>query len=164
MSPEARTKLVRLLLISGGVAVADQVVKLLVNAGVEMGRRIPVVAGFFDLTHWHNQGGAFGLLASQGPAVRGFFFFFLSFLAVVLLAYLYRKTPAASRWFSVALCLTLGGAVGNLIDRVRLGYVDDFLLFYVNGYYWPAFNVADAAVTVGAFMLVAAFVTRRDPL
>lgn len=164
MSPENRTKLIRLLAVSGGVALADQASKLAVNAWLHMGQRIPVIPGFFDITHWHNQGGAFGLLAGQGPLVRGFFFFVLSFAAVLLLLYLYRKTPAASRWFSYALCLTLGGAVGNLIDRVRLGYVDDFLLFYVNTYYWPAFNVADAAVSVGAVMLIGSFVTQRDPL
>lgn len=164
MTPETRTKLTRLAAVSGGVTLLDQAVKLAVNARLSMGVRIPVIPGLFDLTHWHNRGGAFGMMAGQGQFVRVFFFLILSFLAVGLLLYLYRKTPAASRWFSYALCLTLGGAVGNLIDRVRLGYVDDFLLVYFKDHYWPAFNVADAAVTVGALMLIGSFLTRRDPL
>lgn len=139
----------RLLIIAGTIVVADQITKALVLWMIPLHRTIAVIPGFFNLTHIHNPGGAFGFLAGQSPALRQGIFLFASSLAVGLVFYFYRTTPRRFVALGTAFCLIFGGAVGNLIDRLRFGKVVDFLDFYVGAYHWPAFNVADSAITVG---------------
>jgi signal peptidase II len=134
------------------VLVLDQVTKLAVTGSLVAYHDVIPVTGFFNLVHVHNTGAAFSLLADQPGWQRAFFVALASVAAAVIL-YLLRKTRGQSR-FSAALALILGGAVGNLMDRVRYGHVIDFLDFHVGGWHWPAFNVADAAITVGAVLLV----------
>lgn len=113
-----------------------------------------VIPGFFDLVHTRNTGIAFSLFADAGPFVAEVLLPIVSALAIVfVVAYFWRHTSEASgvRW---ALALILAGAVGNLYDRMLFGYVTDFLLFYVGDWSWPAFNVADSAITVGAGLLL----------
>lgn len=113
-----------------------------------------IIPGFFDLVHTRNTGIAFSLFADAGPFVAEVLLPVVSVLAIVfVVAYFWRHSDDASsiRW---ALALILAGALGNLYDRMQFGYVTDFLLFYVGGWSWPAFNVADSAITVGAGLLL----------
>jgi signal peptidase II len=131
-----------------GVVVLDQVTKAIVIARIPLHRTIPVIAGFFDLTHVRNAGTAFGFLNSAGASAP----LLVTGLALAVfagvLAWAFR-TPAEHRLLQTALALVMGGAVGNLIDRVRFACVTDFLRFYAGRWEWPSFNVADSAISVG---------------
>lgn len=143
------SSIVRLAIIAAGIVLLDQVTKLLIGHHLPLHDSIPVIQGFFNITHIHNPGGAFGVFAQAGPGVRQFFFLGVSVLALGVVCYFYRTTPREYALLSLAFALIFGGAVGNLIDRVRFGEVIDFLDFFINGWHWPAFNVADSAITVG---------------
>ena len=151
------------MLIAGCVVALDQMAKALVQKTIALHASIPVISGFFSLTHIHNPGGAFGFMARQGPGVRAFLFLAVSFSAILLLFYLYMKIPRNYQWLSAGLALIMGGAIGNLTDRVRFGEVVDFLDFYVGSHHWPAFNVADSAVTVGITVLLIHMVLGKLP-
>lgn len=137
--------------ISLAVIVLDQLTKLWIVSVFQFGDSLPLLR-FFNLVHAHNSGAAFSFLAGEGGWQR-FFFIGIAFAASLLIVHLLRK-HAQERGFCFALSLILGGALGNLIDRVRFGYVIDFLDFYYAGYHFPAFNVADSAITVGAALLI----------
>jgi signal peptidase II len=111
------------------------------------------VTGFFNLVLTHNQGAAFSFLASAGGWQRGFFIAIALAAIVVISVLLVRH--AGEKLFCLSLALILGGAIGNVIDRIAFGYVVDFLDFYVAGWHWPAFNLADSAISVGAVLMVA---------
>jgi signal peptidase II len=136
-------------LVAGAVLVLDQVTKALVLTHLPLGGSIPVIPGFFDLTHVHNPGGAFGFLSGVSSEIRSLLFVAVSILAAGLILYFYWQTPVRQRFLSVGLSLLFGGAVGNLADRIRFGVVVDFLDLYAGDVHWPAFNVADSAITVG---------------
>lgn len=150
--------------VSGMVILLDQLSKAAVARWIPLHGSIPVISGLFDLTHLYNPGGAFGFLAGQGEGVRIFFFLFISSLAVIVILYFYHKTPPSYRLLSMALALILGGAVGNLIDRFRLGKVLDFLDFHVGDLHWPPFNVADSAITIGILILAWHLLFDKMPL
>jgi signal peptidase II len=133
------------------IIVLDQLTKAVIQARFEPGERLSVT-GFFDLVLVFNRGAAFSFLSDAGGWQRGFFIA-VAIGASALIVYLLHK-HAGERWFSLGLALILGGALGNLWDRVALGHVVDFLLFHYRGWHWPAFNVADSAITVGAVILV----------
>ena len=141
--------LIRLLIVSSTVLLLDQATKLIIYYGLPLYGEIVVVPGFFSIVHYHNPGGAFGIFASAGDGFRHVFFLVVSTLALGLVFYFYRSTPKTHRFLSTGFALIFGGAVGNLSDRFRLGEVIDFLDVYVNGWHWPAFNVADSAISVG---------------
>mmetsp|Transcript_45959 Transcript_45959/g.106128 ORF Transcript_45959/g.106128 Transcript_45959/m.106128 type:complete len:165 (-) Transcript_45959:96-590(-) len=128
----------------------DQGSKLLLEATVAYNRRVNVLPGFFDLTLRYNKGAAFSLLASQSGWQR-WLFAAVALLASSTILYLLRREPERLR-ASAALTLILGGAVGNCIDRLAYGHVVDFLLFYWQQHYWPAFNIADAAISCGVVL------------
>ncbi|MDR0465961.1 MAG: signal peptidase II [Deltaproteobacteria bacterium] len=133
------------------MAAADQLTKALIAAHIPLHRSIPAIPGFFDLTHIHNRGAAFGFLNS--PDIEWQFWLFLgaTFLALLGIFSLARNTRHDPLLFS-GLGLIVGGATGNLVDRLRYRSVLDFLDFYIGDWHWPAFNVADAAICVGAFL------------
>ncbi|MCL4471388.1 MAG: signal peptidase II [Gammaproteobacteria bacterium] len=137
--------------ISAAVVVLDQLTKHWVSNAFAFGEILPVT-GYFNLVLAHNTGAAFSFLAAAGGWQRGFFIG-IAVLAAVIIIHLLRKHHGQTV-FSLALALILGGALGNLIDRILLGHVVDFLDFYVQGWHWPAFNVADMAITSGAALLV----------
>jgi len=114
-----------------------------------LNHQIPVLDGFFNLTYIQNPGGAFGFMAGLDAAWRKIIFLVVSSAAVGLVLYFYAKTPQAYSWLAAAFALIFGGAIGNLIDRFRFGTVIDFLDFYIGQWHWPAFNLADSAITVG---------------
>jgi signal peptidase II len=135
--------------------VLDIATKYVISQNLTYADRIPVIEGFFYLTHVRNTGAAFGLFRDAPGEIRLFFFVGIAIVAIFIIAqFLYRLAPG-DRLSSVALGLILGGAVGNLIDRVRLGEVVDFLHFDLwGGYSWPDFNLADTWIVVGVGLLV----------
>jgi signal peptidase II len=139
----------RLGVVAGAVLILDQVTKALILAHLPLGGSIAVIPGFFDLTHVQNPGGAFGFLAGMSAEVRSLLFIAVSLVAAGLILYFYWQTPLGHRFLSVGLALIFGGAVGNLVDRMRFGIVVDFLDVYAGTLHWPAFNVADSAITIG---------------
>jgi signal peptidase II len=136
--------------------VLDQLTKAAATAYLGYGEPIYILP-VFDLTLLHNHGAAFSFLSDAGGWQRWFFTSIAVVVSVVLSIWLYRL-PRAHTWLAAALSLVLGGAIGNLIDRVRFGYVVDFISVHYQGWYFPAFNIADSAITVGAgLMLIDAF-------
>ncbi len=158
-----QTKYLRLGLIAGAVIIAAQITKFIILRDVGLHTTIPVIPGFFQITHVQNPGGAFGFLANQSALVRGILFLAVSTVAVGLVAWFYHKTPPTHRWLAAGFALIFGGAIGNLIDRVRLGRVVDFLDFFIGRWHWPAFNVADSAITVGITIFVIHVIGGRMP-
>jgi signal peptidase II len=153
----------RLAWIAGSVVIGDQITKWIILDRLDLYHAIPVVPGFFNITHVQNPGGAFGFLAQQSPLIRGIVFLLMSFLAVCLIFWLYRQTPSTHRLLAAGFALIFGGAIGNLIDRLRFGRVVDFLDFYIGKWHWPAFNVADSAITVGITIFLVHVVLGRMP-
>jgi signal peptidase II len=133
------------------VIALDQLSKLYINASFQFAERVNVLP-VFDLTLMYNRGAAFSFLASE-PGWQRWFFSLLGIGASVVIVFLLRRDPTKRR-FSLALALIMGGALGNVIDRIAYGHVIDFLLFYWNDAYYPAFNLADSAITCGAVLLV----------
>lgn len=137
--------------LSAIVAVLDLYTKHLIQQAFAYGDLLPITS-FFDLVRYHNEGSAFGFLNDAGGWQK-WFFAAISMLAVIVMTYLIRK-HRTEKLFCAGLALVLGGAIGNLYDRVTLGYVVDFLNFHYQNYYWPAFNVADSAICVGVALLL----------
>jgi len=144
------------------VIIGDQWSKLGIIAHFDYGESIILIRDFFNVTYVRNTGAAFGFLAAANPTFRVPFFLVVPIVAMVVLGFLYRDLPANAKWRAMALGLVSGGAIGNLIDRVRLGYVVDFLDFHYNtAYYFPAFNVADSAICVGVTILLLSTLTTK---
>lgn len=142
-----------ILALAGTILVADQITKWWALHALHFGAPVPIIDGFFSLTLVMNPGLAFGMLGGVPESLR-WMVGLLSIGAVVVLALLAaRLLVGGGAWTRVALGLIFGGAAGNLIDRVRFGAVVDYLDFYWRGYHWPAFNVADSAITVGVTVL-----------
>lgn len=133
------------------VFLIDQVSKITVERVFDYGQRLPVLS-FFDLTLWYNKGAAFSFLAGASGWQREFFII-VGAGASLFILYLLGK-HGSQKLFSLALALVLGGAVGNVVDRIVHGHVIDFLLFHYKTFYWPAFNVADMAIVGGAGLLI----------
>ncbi len=144
------------------VLILDQVSKLWVVSVLPLWTSKTVIPGFFNLVHVLNKGAAFGFLSDMDAAWRPYFFLGVTALAVVLILHLLRTVPREDTVLFTALGLILGGALGNLVDRIRLGEVIDFLDFYIGQHHWPAFNVADIAISIGSvLLLVSVYRTRR---
>ena len=142
------------LLIAGVVLALDRFSKWIISRSIPLHDSVNVIPGFFKLTHVTNGGAAFGLFADSPSELRIIFLIFFSLLALaVVLALLWRHTQGLNST-AVALSLILGGAFGNLWDRVLSGHVVDFLEFYIGQYVWPDFNIADSAIVVGAAILM----------
>jgi signal peptidase II len=135
------------------VLAVDQATKLWAAGTLDYGMPVTVLP-FFNLTLVHNTGAAFSFLADAGGWQRIFFIVVSGVVSLVLVAWLWRL-PRDARLLGIALALVLGGAVGNLVDRVAYGYVIDFLDFHAAGWHWPAFNVADSAISCGVVLLLA---------
>ena len=138
--------------LSGLVIVLDQVTKYLAETLLVMHQPVAVMPSF-NLMLTYNTGAAFSFLAQAGGWQRWFFLGLGSLVSIGLVIWLTRL-KSQEKWLAAALALILGGAVGNLIDRAWLGQVIDFIQLYYDRWYWPAFNIADSAITVGAVLLV----------
>lgn len=134
----------------------DQGSKFLISRALAPGQVVEVIPDYFNLVHVYNRGAAFGLLSGLAPGVAQYFFVITTLLALIFLLYLHWRTPTSHPLFLWGYQLLLAGAAGNLTDRIRLGEVLDFLDFYVGRYHWPAFNVADSLITIGAGLLILA--------
>jgi signal peptidase II len=138
--------------LSVAVVALDQATKFLVTRFLEVYERVEVLP-VLDFTLLHNTGAAFSILAGASGWQREFFITLGSIVSLVLIVWLWRL-PRGERWLPIALALIVGGAVGNVIDRVALGYVVDFIHAHWGAAYFPAFNIADSAITIGAALLM----------
>ena len=138
--------------LSGALVVADQWTKQLVQQQFTLGQ-VEVITPYFDLTLAYNRGAAFSFLSDAGGWQRWFFTAIAAAVSLVIAVWLWRL-GSGRRLLALSLALILGGALGNLFDRVTLGYVIDFISVHYRHYYWPAFNVADSAIFCGAILLV----------
>ena len=127
------------------VLALDQGLKLVVQRNMELNQSIPIIGNVFHLTYVLNPGAAFGIFANQT-----IFFIVATLIVVGVIGFFYYRTPREKAWLRLGLVLILGGALGNLIDRVRTGHVVDFFDFRI----WPVFNIADIAISVGVGLLV----------
>ena len=150
--PEPKEAVWPYLLLALVVIVLDQISKYAIIGRFAYAERLPVIDGFFDLTLLYNPGAAFSFLAGHSGWQRWFFAGIAVVASVVLISLL--RGQRGQPMFSTALGLILGGAIGNLIDRLVLGHVTDFLLFYQGSWSFPAFNLADCAITLGAALLI----------
>jgi signal peptidase II len=146
-----------------GVILLDQATKLLIVENVTLYTTRPVVPGFFNIVHVLNRGAAFGFLNRTDIQWQTYFFFAAAALAVIIIFHLLRMAGDDNKLLILGLGSILGGAIGNLIDRIRTGEVVDFLDFYYKSYHWPAFNVADIGIFLGSLALLAAFYRMRRP-
>jgi signal peptidase II len=155
-----KSKLVIQLLVA--IVLLDQATKLLVDRTMSLHDSIPVIDNFFSLTYIRNTGAAFGIFADSHEFFRVTFLVAFSLAAIGFILVMLRRLPASEKWLAVALAFILGGAVGNLIDRLIYGEVIDFLDFYWSGYHWPAFNVADSFITIGVLVMLFRLATTKD--
>ena len=134
--------------------ILDQITKGIVQSKFYLGESITVIEGIFNFTYVRNPGAAFGFMGHASPEIRKILFLLIPVIACIWLITLIWKTRHNNLIACLAYSLIFAGAVGNLIDRFSMGYVVDFLDFYWNKSHFPAFNVADSAITVGAFFMI----------
>jgi signal peptidase II len=136
------------------VVVLDQMVKVIVRREIALNESITVIPGFFDLTRVHNTGTAFGFMNATDFPFKTVILACVAIGALAALA-MYAATLPANQWLArIGLALILGGAAGNLIDRITEGYVVDFVDLYWSGWHFWAFNVADASITIGVALMI----------
>jgi len=150
-------------LIAFFVVLLDRLAKLAVERKIPLHDGIQIIPGFFRLTHLENRGAAFGLFADSPSQWKVGILVLFSVAALVVVSVLLWRSSHAMSTTGVGLALILGGAIGNLWDRLAAGHVTDFLLFYIGTYQWPAFNVADSAIVVGAGLLVFEILFTKTP-
>lgn len=143
----------RWLILSVIVLVADQATKALAVHYLLGSAPVVIVPGFFDLALVYNAGAAFGFLNDAAGWQNVFFIVVAALVSIFLIVSLYRLNPSDLQT-AIAFALILGGAVGNVIDRVQQGYVVDFIHWFYQDWHWPSFNIADSAITIGAVLLV----------
>ena len=131
------------------LVILDQYVKNLVVMNIELGKQIPLIDNFFSLTYVRNYGAGFSILQNETVFLTA-----LSIIAIIVLSYMLVKARKNDTLSIIAYILIISGAIGNLIDRVRYGYVVDFLDFIIFGYDYPVFNIADSFITIGCFILI----------
>lgn len=159
---QIKLKYLILLVLTVVLIVSDQFTKMLVVEKFRLGETLPIIGDFFNLTYVQNRGAAFGLMAQAHPAFRIPFFIVVPLVALGSIAYVFRRIPDRDIKLATALSLVIGGALGNLIDRLTLGYVVDFLDFHWKwAYHFPAFNVADSAICVGVGVIILDILTQN---
>ncbi|MBT3181406.1 MAG: signal peptidase II [Deltaproteobacteria bacterium] len=166
-----------LMVIAPLVFILDQLTKLAIIKYIPFGERISVIPGFFDIVHFRNTGAAFGMFSEMSDSFRIPFFYAIAVVAVIFLIIYYRSLKGDNLLMPVALSLVFGGIAGNVIDRIRLGSVVDFLSVHIGdetlkfsflekaydiSLEWPAFNVADSAITVSMFLFIFVAFFRKD--
>lgn len=137
------------------IVILDQVVKLYIHTHFAVGDSMTVIQSYFNITYVRNTGAAFGILRDSWEGFRQTFFMIMPVVAMVVIVGILRGVANTDRLQVLALSLIFGGAVGNYIDRLRFGYVIDFLDFHLKDFYsWPSFNVADSAIVTGVCLLL----------
>lgn len=148
---------------TGTLVSLDQLTKFLVVSEFGLGESRQFVDNFFNLTRVHNAGAAFGLFAGLAPEFREPFFLFVPIVTLALILTVFLRLKESQQLSIFAFSLIVGGAMGNLIDRLRLGYVVDFLDFHWRqSFHFPAFNLADSAITLGVFLLLLSIFFERE--
>ncbi len=142
------------IVVAAVVIALDQITKDAISSRFLMHESYGVINGLFNLVYVMNPGAAFGFLASASAIFRYIFFIGITFVAILLIIYYLVKSQPGNIVTVLSLTLIFAGAVGNLIDRIRFGAVVDFLDVYIGTWHWPAFNVADSAITVGAILMI----------
>jgi signal peptidase II len=151
------------LLIAVMVVLLDRITKLAVARNISLHDSVQIIPDFFRLTHVENRGAAFGLFADSPSEWKIWMLVLFSVVALIVVSTLLWRNSHSMTTTGVGLSLILGGAIGNLWDRLISGRVVDFLLFYIGQYQWPAFNVADSAIVVGAGLLVIEILFAKAP-
>lgn len=150
-------------LIAAVIVVLDRATKWIVAHRIILHDSIPVIPGFFSITHVQNRGAAFGIFDDSPSQWKIGLLVLFSALALAVVTFLLWKNSHKMSVTGTGLALVMGGAIGNLWDRLVAGQVVDFLLFYVGSYRWPAFNVADSAIVCGAILLVSEILFAHNP-
>ncbi len=141
--------------IAGFLVAFDQLVKIYVHANFSLGESIPVIQDIFHITYVRNPGAAFGIFRESHELFRKIFFLTMPPIAMIIIVSMLKGVESSDRWQVFSLSLIFGGALGNYIDRLRFGYVIDFLDFhYKDSWSYPAFNVADSAIVSGVCLLL----------
>lgn len=149
------SKYLLLATISCALVALDQLVKMYIHTQFDLGESISVIPNFFNLTYVRNPGAAFGFLRDAPETFRTLFFLLTPPIAMVIIVAILRGVPSSDKVQVVALCSIFGGALGNYIDRLRFGYVIDFIdVHYKNQWNYPAFNIADSAIVCGVIVLI----------
>ncbi|HNQ18329.1 MAG TPA: signal peptidase II [Smithellaceae bacterium] len=149
-----KKNLIIFIVCAAAVIAIDQLTKAVITEKLFMYGTHKVIDGFFNLVYVMNPGAAFGFLSRTPELFRYSFFIGITVLAMLLIIYYLVKSGNEKAIITLSLALIFGGAVGNLIDRIRFGAVVDFLDFYIGNWHWPAFNAADSAITVGAALML----------
>ncbi len=147
--------------ISGFIVSIDQATKLYVHTQIKMGEPVTVIKGFFNINYVRNPGGIFGLFSDSPDFIRYILFLLFPLFCVFLIFTMIRDTK--NKLQITALAFILGGAVGNYIDRIRFGYVIDFIDWYVKRFHWPTFNLADSFIVLGVAILSVFFLLEKNP-
>jgi signal peptidase II len=146
-----KSRYIILLVVSVLVLIIDQLTKIYIDKSMALHSSITVIENFFSITYLRNKGAAFGILANS--SFRLPFFILVSLVAVCVIVAVIKKLREDQKFAAVSLSLIFSGALGNLIDRIRMGEVIDFLDAHWYDHHWPAFNIADSAICVGVFLL-----------
>lgn len=160
-----KRKYLLLATVAGCIVTLDQLIKIYVHTHFRLGESIPVIQDFFHLTYVRNKGAAFGFLAQSPSEFRDIFFLLIPPAALTMIIYFMRSVEDKDYLQTMAFSLVFGGAIGNYFDRLRYGYVVDFLDFhYKHQFSWPAFNIADSAIVCGVILLFIMIYTRKDEI
>ena len=143
------------------IIVLDQISKFAILSRFVLHESYPVIKGLFNLVYVLNPGAAFGFLAGASDTFRSIFFIGITLAVLLMIGYYIVKSESGGTLYVVSLTMIFAGAVGNLIDRIRFGAVVDFLDFYIHTWHWPAFNVADSAISVGAVLIIWGMISQR---
>jgi len=147
-----------------GILSLDQYLKLYIDSVLPLHHTIPVIKNFVDITHVRNTGAAFGIMAGQVTGFRFFFFIIISIVAILIILFFLRNLNDNQSLLISSLSMIMGGAMGNMIDRIRLGEVIDFIDIHWHSYHWPTFNVADSAISIGGAFLIIDIFFRKGKL
>jgi signal peptidase II len=138
---------------AAAIVAVDQITKIIVRDKIPLYSSVQVIGGFFNLTHLQNRGAAFNFLSKAETPWIGWGFTALAFVAIALITYVYASLKEDDHHLKIGLILILGGAAGNLTDRLTIGSVTDFIDMYVSAHHWPAYNVADSCISIGAVLV-----------
>jgi len=153
-----------LIIVSFLIVLFDQVSKVIIVKLITPYSSMIVIPGVFNITHIYNPGGAFGFMSGQSLLVRTILFLVVSTIAMGFIFYFYKNTPETHPLLASGFALIFGGAIGNMIDRIRLGTVVDFLDFSIKDLHWPAFNIADSAISIGMAIFLFHLIFKKMPL
>ena len=159
-----RNKYLFLFVISNALIIIDQYTKFMVSLHIPLNYSVNVVAGFFNLTHIRNSGVAFGIFSEQNSELKPYLLIFVSIIAIIAILVIFHQTDREKKMVQTGLVLVFSGAIGNLIDRVLHKEVIDFIDIFFENQHWPAFNIADACITIGVMLLAADMLVNSKPV